>query len=144
MAARGQKAKNLQLKVIQGNPGGRKLPEPVDLKVLGAEAPDYLTDHARMIWNRWAASLVDRGLFADVHKELLAATVQAWALYEECMAFIREYGVKGEDGKRRPELVTAEAQMKLARLGMSELGLSPAELGRLHKPKDKGKDFFGY
>ena len=142
MAKPGKKPKNVALKVIEGNPGRRPIPEQPDLPSLGAEAPEFLTARAQLIWNRWASSLIGKGLFADVHMELLASTVQAWAMYEECMEYVAAHGVKTDDGKRRPELVTAEKHFEIARKGMSEMGLTPSELGRLPaKKKADGWEF---
>jgi len=147
MAKPGAKPKNAQLKVIQGNPSRRPIPEQPNLPALGAEAPDFLSATGKRLWNRWASSLIGLGLFADVHRELLASTVQHWATYIDCMEVVKADGVviERKNGiSRSPWLVSAENAFACARKGMSELGLTPAELSRRPGKKADGEDFFGY
>ena len=142
MAKPGRKPRNPVLKVIDGNPGRRPVPEQPKLPPLDAEPPAYLIPAAVEKWMRWASSLIGKGLFADVHKELLASTVQAWALYEEYSMFVAKHGLKDDAGRRRPEAIAVKEQWEIARKGMSDLGISPSELGRMTKPQlTDGYDF---
>ena len=138
MAAPGRKPKNVALKVIEGNPGGRPLPELPDLAKLGAEPPEWLNDLAKRIWMRWAASLIENGLFFDVHQELLASACLWWARFEEYNEIVEEVGATGEDGKRRGVAIACEAAFNSAIKAMRELGLTPSEMARMMKASAKG------
>ena len=142
MAAPGRKPKNPKLRVIEGNPGRVRIPEQPDLRELSAEAPDYLTAPALQKWNRWVSDLMGKGLFADIHMELLAATCQYWADYETLRAELTDIGLVDDAGKRRGKTMQMNDAYKQARAGMSELGISPSELGRMPKrDRGKAKDF---
>jgi len=138
MAAPGRKPKNVALKVIEGNPGGRPLPEMPDLAKLGAEPPEWLCEGGKEIWMRWAASLVDKGLFADIHKELLASACQNWARYIEAERIINERGSINEDGGKRPVTTVSKQAFEMAMKAMSEMGLTPSEMARMMRSSAKG------
>ena len=139
MASPGRKPKNVALRVIEGNPGGRPIPEMPDLALLGAEPPEWLSDGGKRIWMRWAASLIERGLFFDIHQELLGAACQYWAEYEEAQTDINENGSVGsETGKRRDIVLIAKQSFESALKAMSELGLTPSEMARMMKRSAKG------
>ena len=137
MAQPGRKPKNVALRVIEGNPGGRPLPEMPDMAKLGAEPPEWMCDGGKEIWMRWASSLIKHGLFSDIHKELLAATCQYWARYIEAEKIVTLKGSMTEDGKKRDATVVSKQAYELALKGMSEMGLTPSEMARMMKASAK-------
>ena len=143
MAKPGKKPKNVALKVIEGNLGKRPIPEQPKMPELGAEPPDDLSPAAKKIWMRWATSLIGQGLFSDIHQELLASTCTWWAEFKRLEKIVVKKG-HATEGRRRGESTAMKDAYQMARAGMAELGITPAEMGRVRKPTDDGKDFFGY
>jgi len=126
MASPGRKPKNPQLKVIEGNPGGRPIPAMPDLREMDAEAPDWLDGIAHLVWNRYCADLVGRRMLSDIDKELLAAGCAAWSRFVQATKFINVNGLTDKEGSAYPEVKIAESSAKQARLIFNELGLTPA------------------
>src|SRR3990167_6611297 len=84
---RGRKPKPTRLKLVEGNPGRRPLPEnePEPVTEL-PPAPAHLDDAARAEWDRIGAQLLEQGLVSHLDMAALAAycvDYSRWAFAEE-------------------------------------------------------------
>ena len=76
---RGRKPKPTRLKVIAGNPGKRPLnkSEPEFTPSL-PEQPAFLSEEAKLEWDRLAGELYAKGVLTEVDRGALAVCCQAW------------------------------------------------------------------
>lgn len=152
----GRKPKPLHLKLIEGNPGKRKLPtnapEPPHSEI--PEPPPHLDDLAREEWNRVAPGLHAMKLLAGVDRAALAAYCVAygrWALAEASIKASARPGAparglmmqtKNGNWIQSPMVGTAnKAAADMVRYA-AEFGMTPSARARLSvEGADKGGKF---
>lgn len=139
----GPKPKPTALKLVEGNPGKRRLPqhEPKPRPVRPA-CPRFLNRGARNIWNNLVKELESMGVLTAVDASVLAGYCGA---YEEAMRLSRYvdqhgYTLTTPSGylQQRPEVsVRNKAWDRVAKFG-SELGIGAASRSRIEvrKPDD--------
>jgi len=153
--ARGRKSKPTGLKVLQGNPGRRKLnpnePKPgkakgnipaefkVERAVAGEDLksfkPPGAAKEAGKEFKRLSAELERLGLLTMVDVGLLTAYCQAYGLHKEASAWVNKLGMvtKTKDGNliQNPHLAIVNKQAAImAKIG-AEFGFSPSSRSRL-------------
>lgn len=152
---RGRKPKPVELKILQGNPGKRPIPDDIpqpEKLYTVPEAPAWLDDYAKEIWNDLALKLTKAGILSELDINVLAYYCSAASICIMARKRIEEKTMimtfKNEDGtlkhaQKSPFItVYREALDDVIRLG-AQLGLSPSERARLHIKKDDEKeDFF--
>lgn len=154
---RGRKPKPIGLRVLQGNPSKRPIPDDlpeVEQLYEVPEPPRYfeLDEIAKEIWNDLAPKLTRTRILTDHDLNTLAHYCSASSICIMARKKIREetliMTIKNDDGtlkyaQKSPFItVYREALDDVIRLG-AQLGLSPSERARLHIKKDDEKeDFF--
>ena len=145
MARTGRPPKPTQLKVLEGNPGKRRLPATEPQPSTGVSSrPSWLLPEAKREWMRIVPELERLGLLTRVDRAALAAYCQCWARYVEAEADISENGLtfitdKGYEGPR-PAVGMAVKMLEKMSLYAGKFGLSPADRVKLATPESKEDD----
>jgi len=141
---RGTRPKPAHLKMLEGNPGKRRIPNeprPVCEKV--PKAPTFITDLARQEWDRIAPQLYAMGLLTDLDVGPLAAYCQAYGRYVAAELAISEAAaadlltkglmIKTSNGNaiQNPLVGTANKAARDMVRYASEFGLTPSARARL-------------
>lgn len=155
MARTGRPPKPLALRILENNPGKRKLPEdipkPISLHDIPAP-PEHLNENAKEHWVYLASKLKSCGILTEIDVYALEHCCTALAIAQEASRKINETSLvlilKNEDGSlktavKSPYLaVYTEALLLFEKYG-SKLGLSPVDRMRLKGvcKQDKGDEF---
>ena len=150
MGKRGPAPKPTNLKVLQGNPGKRKLNEDEPSFTSSEEIltpPPFLSRYAKKEWKRIVPLLKANGLLTDVDVNTLAAYCQSYHRWIEAERAIRTYGLTTETDKgniiQRPEVGIANKAMEAMVRYAKEFGLTPSSRTSLHaNAPDKQDDPF--
>ena len=88
----GRPKKPTKLKLIEGNPGKRPLPknEPKP-KIKKSEAPEWLDETARAIWDEYEPKLRNLELLTEIDQE-------AFAAFCHCASMFRKYAIRAANG----------------------------------------------
>jgi len=133
---KGRKPKPTALKLVDGNPGKRRVrghePKPPAGK---PTCPDHLSPTAKAEWKRIATTLNQIGLLTRIDRTVLAAYCQAygrWVEAEKKLAGTPPL-LKTPAGyvQTSPWITISNKQVELMVKLMAELGLSPAARARL-------------
>jgi P27 family predicted phage terminase small subunit len=142
------------LKVLQGNPGKRRLNarEPQPTVLADAEPPEWLEDAAKEAWRAVVPKLCALRLVTEADLQGLTMLFDAYAEWFTARKTIREKGMTFEvwerhDGerylasvRRRPEAAIAADAFRRVRLLMSDFGMTPAARVRLVTADDDGSE----
>lgn len=135
MARPGPPPKPPQLKVLEGNPGKRRLNLPAIKPTPGAPCPKFLHALAKQEWNRIVPELMRLGLLTQIDRASLAAYCEAWADFERAAEQMknRPLTVIAGNGTEipHPALVIKRAAMEKIRQFAAEFGFSPSARGRI-------------
>jgi len=132
----GRKPRPTKLKVLEGNPGKRRLneKEPDPLPAIPS-CPDHLSPEAKKEWERVAPLLEKLHLLTHIDRGALALYCQAWARWVEAEEALRTYGVmvKSPNGfpMQSPYLAVANRAMEQMRALLTEFGMSPSSRSRV-------------
>ena len=77
----GRHAKPAALKLIDGNPGKRRIQETPDVELGIPPCPEHLSELARAEWNRITPLLLTAQLISPVYMAPVAAYCDAWGEY---------------------------------------------------------------
>lgn len=146
---RGTKPKPTALKILQGNPGGRKLntlePKPT---LLIPPCPDELCDDAKIEWKRLSPYLLRMGLITEADMAAFAGYCQTFGRW---IAAERGLKIEGEIQKsdkgnlvQNPRLWVANRALEQMHKFISEFGLSPSSRSRLHIDPKVEDEMDGY
>lgn len=150
--ARGRKPKPTKLKVLQGNPGKRKLnknePQPKS-KPRGPYCPRWLDKDAKNEWRRIAKQLKDIGLLTDVDTAVMAGYCQAYSRWKKAEEAIKKHGMIYKPNKdndyiqQSPFVSISNKAQEQMRKFIVELGLSPSSRSKIEIPggEDDGDSF---
>ena len=145
----GRKPKPTRLKVLDGNPGKRRLsknePKPRPVR---PTCPGWLEPEAAAEWRRVAPELERLGLLTILDRAALSIYCQAWADYRYAREVLRSTGrtmlsKRSSCTRQRPEVVTAQHAAQLVRAFCSEFGLTPSSRGRMELPNEDALDDMG-
>lgn len=140
MAIRGRKPKPVELKVLEGNPGKRPLPEVPEHSALTASPPEELPALGRNLWRRLVREFGETKLLQATDREALLVMCDLWAVYCDAMAKTRAIGtlVKATHHNSDRAAVTINPAWRVARDAIRELeqlwarfGLTPADRARI-------------
>jgi P27 family predicted phage terminase small subunit len=153
----GRKPKPTHLKLITGNPGGRKLnraePRPGPLL---PDAPAELSKDGLTEWKRVARRLLAAGMLTAIDRGVLAAYCQAygrWVLAERILAELarRNPGtggllIKTSNGNtiQNPIVGTANKAMSDMVRYAAELGMTPSARSRVRLDDEHDDDPAGF
>jgi len=125
-----------KLKLLNGNPGKRPLPEDEPQPELGVpEMPSWLSAEAKKEWKRMSSELMELRILSVTDRAVLTLWCETWADWREMKKRLTKRGRTYTNKKSgvhhyRPETVLArEAEKTLCRL-ICELGQSPASRSR--------------
>ena len=151
MTIPGTKPKPVKLKLLEGNPGRRKLNmnEPKPLPI-APECPDWLLDDAKEEWKEMSATLERLGILTSIDKAAFAGYCQSYAKWKKAEEFIKKFGFtykipkKDKDGdvvsifiSAFPEVAIARSSLEHVRQFCAEFGLTPSSRGRISLPSNK-------
>lgn len=133
---RGAKPKPTHLKLIEGNPGKRRLnrnePKPQgDL----CDAPDWLTEEQKAGWS-YAISNAPAGLMKRLDRAALTAFVVAEDMHRQASVAVGKFGLitkspsKGEP-MQNPYLPIINRQAQIMLKAAAELGFTPSSRSRV-------------
>lgn len=137
---RGRKPKPTVLKVLEGNPGKRRINDREPSAPAGMpDCPGYLDDTARDEWQRTGEVLRDMGLLSLADRTALAAYCTAYSRWVQAEAAVKKFGtiVKSPDKgfpMKSPYLTIADQAMESMRKFMVEFGLTPSSRSRIKVP----------
>lgn len=146
----GPPKKPTALKVLEGNPGRRRLPEEPKFRDGQVLCPPYLSKDAKLEWKRLAPELLALGLLKPADQSNFARYCEAHSRWKQATEFIRDNGlfcnVRNKAGEitssfALPHVKIAEQAAKEARMYGAEFGLTPAsraKLGTLPAPRKRG------
>lgn len=152
---RGRKPKPTRLKLIEGNPGKRRInarePNP---RLAIPTCPAHLNPSAKAEWKRLVRQMHTLGIVTDLDRSALAAYCQAYGRWVEAEKKLKETPllIKLPSGyiQQSPWLAMANKQLELMHKYMSDLGLSPLARTRVEmkpphvrKPWEFGTKFEG-
>lgn len=133
----GRKPKPTQKKIAAGNPGKRALnkAEPDFGAVTNIDAPEWLSNHARVMWVRVVPLLCQQGVLqmTDLHNvEIFCQAYGNWRAANEDVARngIVVAGAQGGPTKNPALTAISEATRQMATFG-AMLGLDPSSRARL-------------
>lgn len=142
---RGPRKKPSKLKIFEGNPGKRALPENEPEPAAGEPAcPDWLNDTARAEWARVVGELTAMGVATPLDQSALAAYCQSFARWKQAELAIEATGItavirndKGQVVKvfANPAVGVAKSANESMRRWAAEFGLTPATRADLRIPK---------
>ena len=140
MAPKGRKPKPTALKVLEGNPGKRPLPnnEPKP-KPIAPERPAWLTGEGKKMWDKLAPELERVGLLTSVDGEAFAAACQCWKTYVECQRYLKKHGYTYEYENKagavneieRPQVKIGQKALDQFKAFCTEFGLTPSSRTRI-------------
>jgi len=136
----GRKPKPVELKLIEGNRGKRRLPEQPHPQTSAPEPPAGLSQAARREWERLVPELLELGFLHRVDRGGLHRYCEAYARACAADRYIHKYGVivTTSFGKAKNPAVQiardASAEMKA---WCAEFGMTPSSRGRMALPQDE-------
>lgn len=130
----GRKAAHPGLKLITGrspgtDSGGRKVPEPIDLRRGAPVKPDHLSETAGEMWDQVMEQLQTTGILKPLDTYALQMACESYAMWREARDFRQEHGVLGKNsqGVVVAAYVRVEVEAgKQFRAWCSEFGFTPA------------------
>jgi len=136
MATRGRKPRPTALKVLEGNPGKRKLneKEPRPEKI-APSCPKWLESEAKKEWRRLAKKMEAIGILTEMDMAAFAGYCQAYARWKEAEEFITQHGtiVRTPSGywQQVPQVSIAQTYLKVMNRFAEQFGLTPASRSRI-------------
>lgn len=140
MGKRGPTKKPTNLKILQGNPGKRKLNENEPKFEIDEEAllkpPPFLGTYGKKEWKRIAPLILKNKLLTNADINTLAAYCQSYNRWVEAEKEVRIRGFTTETDKgniiQRPEVGIANKAMENMVKFAKEFGLTPSSRVDLH------------
>ena len=136
MSIAGRKPKPTAVKVLEGNPGKRKLNtrEPAPGNGL-PECPEWLLPEAKEEWHRLCLKLNQMGVLTEADRAAFAAYCQSYARWKEAQEHIDAEGAtyQTEKGMIRPNpwVATSNTEQRLMLQAAAEFGLTPSARSRI-------------
>ena len=140
----GRKPKPTAVKILEGNPGKRKLnehePQP---QRKAPPCPKWLEPEAKKEWRRLAKTLEAMGVLTDADMAAFAGYCQAYARWKEAEERITDRGlvIRTPSGypQQVPYISIAQQYLKLMQQFAEQFGLTPAARSRIIAGNGEGK-----
>jgi P27 family predicted phage terminase small subunit len=139
---RGRKPKPTTLKLLDGNPGKRRLNarEPSAPEGI-SEPPAWLDDEARAEWFRIVTILADMGVSSTADHAALEAYCTIYSRWVQAEAQVRKFGTIVKSPEKgfpmtSPYLTVANQALEAMRKFLVEFGLTPSSRSRIHLPSE--------
>ena len=146
MAVGGRKPKPRTLKLIEGNPGKKKIKPEVKPKPVMPEQPSWLSSEAGQVWADLAPKLSRLGLLTEVDGYTLAMCCTHYALAVKAAKQLRRQTMaKDERGlpRKHPAHQLLRDHSAAYRAYMAEFGLSPSARTRISIAEPDADDTMG-
>ncbi|WP_193063448.1 phage terminase small subunit P27 family [Oceanobacillus oncorhynchi] len=147
MSNAGRPSKPTNLKILQGNPGGRPLNENEPVPVTEEDVPkppSYLSTHAKNEWKRIVPEMQRLGIFTAIDHPSLAGYCQAYGRFIEAEKILKKEGLtfKSPNGyvQQRPEVSISNNALKTMREFASQFGLTPSARSRIDTSAGENKE----
>jgi P27 family predicted phage terminase small subunit len=141
---RGRKPRPVELRLIEGNPGKRRLPTPLKIDRGLPEPPDHLDVIGLAEWARMSAELRANGLLTLSDRAALAAYCVAYSRWVKAEEEIKVRGLlykkQSGDYVTSPFVLISNAAMTLMKGFLSEFGMTPVSRTRLSAVGEGGAD----
>lgn len=131
---RGRKPTPTHLKLLQGNPGKRRIPNEPKPKPIAPKCPTWIPKEGKALWKRLAPKLERLGLLRETDGEAFAAMCLHWAYVVKAAALIAKKGLiaKGERGSvKHPAYQIVRDSTKVWQSIAACFGLTPADMARI-------------
>ena len=136
---KGRKPKDLALRIIQGNPGRRRLEGTTAFTVGPVEKPLNLDDDASQEWDRLTTALLD--ILSAADRGMLLVAVDAYSAFMGAARVLKHegatYQTQSENGsvliRLRPEVRMRDTARRAYAQALAELGASPVGHSRVHR-----------
>ncbi|MGN8806331.1 MULTISPECIES: phage terminase small subunit P27 family [unclassified Blautia] len=141
----GRKPKPTAVKMLEGNPGKRKLntKEPTPGKGM-PDCPKWLLPEAKEEWNRLCEKLNQMGVLTEIDRSAFAAYCQSYARWKEAQDHINSEGAtyETENGMKRPNpyVAISNTEQRLMMSAASEFGLTPSARSRIMAASSANKN----
>lgn len=144
MGRRGPVPKSPELKILEGNPGKRKIEHNLKPAPVAPKPPSWLDRGAKKEWRRVAPLLEEMGLLTHLDQTALAVYCQSYSQLVEC-----EKQLQGEEmtyttpsGQQKPNpLIAIIRDLRVTiRQYLAEFGLSPSARDRMSIPGPETTD----
>lgn len=141
----GRKPKPTNLKILEGNPGKRPLPEnePKPAPIL-PDPPTFLDAEAKKFWNEYGHKLHRLGLMTEIDGPAFAAVCQRYSLWVRCEKRLKSKGLimKTETGyeQQRPEVSIAKNALADVKAFLTEFGMTPASRSKIDLKLDEKEE----
>ena len=140
----GRKPKPTNIKILEGNPGKRKLnehePQP---QRKAPPCPKWLEPEAKKEWRRLAKTLEAMGVLTEADMAAFAGYCQAYARWKEAEERITDRGlvIRTPSGypQQVPYISIAQQYLKLMQQFAEQFGLTPAARSRIIAGNGEGK-----
>ena len=140
----GRKPKPTAVKILEGNPGKRKLnehePQP---QRKAPPCPKWLEPEAKKEWRRLAKTLEAMGVLTEADMAAFAGSCQAYARWKEAEERITDRGlvIRTPSGypQQVPYISIAQQYLKLMQQFAEQFGLTPAARSRIIAGNGEGK-----
>ena len=143
----GRRPKPTALKVLQGNPGKRPLPEnepKPDVPARVPAPPPHLSEEAAREWRRTGKKLLRLGLLTDLDKAEFAIYCQSWGRLVEAEEALRRHGPIVMTPNRMPilspYLSIANKAIDQVQRAAASFGMSPSSRAKVtsgEKPEEE-------
>ena len=142
----GRKPKLNEIKILEGNPGKRKIKN----KITGIEGfplcPSHLSRCAKLWWKRTVPQLKKLGVLSNLDLGILEAAATAYSLMDTAIKAMGDdlpldTNYKGGDKVQSMHLIYKQNAELYIRLS-SELGLSPIARQKIQSSIETGQDYF--
>lgn len=136
--AAGRKPKPTHLKIVQGNPGKRKInKDSEDVFNDYLLCPEFLSDNQKVIWND-AINNAPKGLLKSVDLSVLCVWVVAFDIFQQANKEIEKTGLviteKGHNGnynKQSDYISIINKQAAIMIKASAEMGFTPSSRSRV-------------
>ena len=152
MGKRGPRPKPSVLKLLSGNPGGKKIAKEPKPRPIAPRCPAWLSAEAKKEWKRVAPELERCGLLTQLDIACLAAYCQVYGRWVSCERRLAKEGLDYETRNKAGEMYRATnplvgianrclADIKrfCAEFGMSPAARSGMNIPNLPDPDDDGR-----
>ena len=126
--------KPVELKILEGNPGKRRLPRIPKFAPLANEAPDWLDREAKAEWRRLHAEFSKVDLAKRPDRAAMIALCSEWAKYVHATKLMNSSSSAQRIGGKPSHQVARESLASLIQL-WARFGMTPADRARLDMPE---------
>lgn len=136
-----RRSKPTALKVVQGNPGKRKLNAAEPKPTAGSlKAPPGLDYYGKWLWASYAPILQRLGLYTEADTLALSTLCMAYSRWRKALKDL-EGLMPGDPGYRDIAITVEKAEQSLRMLA-NEFGMTPASRSRLSVKQEEPVDPF--